>query len=161
MQKASSGIIDILHRQTWAPLYSTIILLSVCVCLPGQWSKFQDWSETICSPWHKSLSSGGPSSSLTFIFTFFQVIWAPSSEDPLMGRPIIESHPVIEEILAHLQGNDLSRKRRRLIIGQEWVCLSVYLTLYRCIFLWLPDKKVNKLLKSRKGVKTHTHKKMC
>lgn len=57
------------------------------------------------SPWHKSLSSGGPSSSLTFSFPFFQVIYSPSAENLVIQRPIIEIYPVIEEILALLSGN--------------------------------------------------------
>lgn len=111
---------------------------------------FQDWSETICSPWHKSLSSGGPSSSLTFIFTFLQVICTPSSENPLIEKAYNrESSNDWRDISSFTREIISGKKRRWLIIGQESVCLSVH----RFICVWLSDRKANKLLKSQKGVK--------
>lgn len=87
---------------------------------------FQDCSETICSPWHISLSSGGPSSLLTFIFTFFQVICSTSSENPLMERETCGDWRDISSFTCKFS----RLKRRRLIIGQERVCLSVCWFIY-------------------------------
>lgn len=86
VREASSGLIEILHRwEMWAPLESAFVLLSGSDCLPDEWSHFRDCSETICSSWHKSLSSGGLSSSLTFIFTFF--FFFPSNLLPFKWKP--------------------------------------------------------------------------
>ena len=93
---------------------------------------FQDRRETICSPWHKSLSSGGPSSSLTFIFTFFQVICSTWSENPLMERGTFGDWRDISSFTCKCS----RLKRRRLIIGQERVCLSVCPSIHLYICLW-------------------------
>lgn len=97
---------------------------------------FQDCSETICSPWHISLSSGGPSSSLTFIFTFFQVICSTSSKNPLMERETFGDWRYISSFTCKF-----SRwKRRRLIIRPRKslsVCPSVCLCVDSFIYLSL------------------------
>lgn len=94
--------------------YNVRLFFYQFVCLPDNWSHFRGCSETMCSPWHKSLSSGGPSSSLTFSFPFFHVIYSPSAENLVIQRPIIEIYPVIEEILALLSGNSFG------VACQEW-----------------------------------------
>lgn len=79
----------------------------MCVCLPDERSDFQDCGGTICSPWHKSLSSGASSSSLTSIFYVSASNLSPFNWNPLTVRPATESHPVIEEISLQLKENHL------------------------------------------------------
>lgn len=73
----------------------------------------------------------GPSSSLTFIFTIFQVSCSLQVKIHWKKNPIIGSHPMIEEIVPNLPGNYLGRP---LSVSAH---LSIYLSISGCQSMYL------------------------